>query len=242
MAEFLAEVVDWRWDDFCYAEQSSEYTGYQAAVLSLVRAAAGGKLGAIKLAIDRVDGKVETPVKVEYPRVFFLYPNATSVDGGEEDPDLIEGETSEEEPDEEVDEEENVTLGLRKTLEKMSGESRVLVELILQRKREVEKQIKDGETVVDEQDGKGQAVPLVRSVISANLLRLAEKSNFEAIMEVFDQLDGKLVETIRVLGDDIHISSYVLTAPKGAKKNKEGVYMLEAPQLADTWKEKFSND
>ena len=80
----------------------------------------------------------------------------------------------------------------------------------------------------------------MKSIIAANLIILAnEKGKFEAITELFDQIDGKLVETIRILGEDMYLESYLLEAPHGAQKNKDGVYYLEAPKIANTWSEKF---
>lgn len=233
LGSFLKEVIDWNWKQFCEAEIDTNYTGYQAAVFALIRTCSEGKLGAIKLAIDRVDGKVETPIKFEYPKVFLLFPEAQSVALPAKDdlpPKLTTSEPVKEKPKEEPV--KVTTMTLRQTLQKMAEQKRLLVKLILSRKKEVEMG-----SVADEKN-----IPLVKSVIAANLLNLAEKNNFEAIMEIFDQIDGKLVETIRILGDDLYLSSYALVAPYGARKNKDGVYQLEAPQIAQSWKQRLKKD
>lgn len=242
LGNFLKEVISWNWADFCKAEKDPQYKGYQAAVFALVRTCSDGKLGAIRLAIDRVDGKIETPIKVEYPKVWLLYPEAKTVAelSAPDSPALLPApeDLGEEPPKIEEKEQSAAILTLRQTLEKMANEPRIVIQLILKRKKEIEKDldnIKDGEEVENK-------IPLVKSVIAANLLDLAEQNNFEAITEVFDQIDGKLVETIKILGDDIYLTQYALEAPAGSVKNKDGVYMLEAKELTKTWKQRLSNN
>lgn len=240
LGTFLKKTINWQWDEFVKAEKDTNYTGYEAAVFALIRTASEGKLGAIKLAIDRVDGKVETPIKFEYPKVYLLFPEATSVALPDKDaPMLLTTSEPVQESQSEAEKEEPVkatTLTLRQTLETMAEQKRILVQVILRRKLEVENAFKQNLPFNEKE------VPLVKSVIAANLLNLAEKNNFEAIMEVFDQIDGKLVETIRILGDDLYLSSYSLVAPYGAKKNKDGVYQLAAPQIENSWKQKLKKD
>lgn len=238
LGTFLKEIIDWDWKRFCEAEKDPKYTGYQAAVFSLVRTCSDAKLSAIKLSIDRVDGKVETPIKFEYPKIFFLFPEAQKValPAPGQLPTLTTGEDFDrlnEPPEEEEEPVKLTTMTLRQTLEKMADSPRQVPLLIHDRKKKVER----GETTEEEQ------IPLVKSVIAANLLILAnEKNNFEAITEVFDQIDGKLVETIRILGEDIFLTSYALEAPYGSTKNKDGVYQLMAPQIMDAWKDKLKKD
>lgn len=236
LGNFLGEVINWTWKEFCDAEKDPKYSGFQSSVFALVRACSDGKLSAIKLAIDRVDGKVETPVRVEYPKVWNLFPEATSValpPAGTKVAELPSPDSLPEIPPEVLDEDEPktaATLTLRETLEKMADAPRQVPLLIHEQKKKVE----HGE-VTDEEH-----TPFVKSVICANLLILAnEKHSFEAITEIFDRIDGKLVEVIRLLGDDIFLVYYAAEAPFGAVKNKEGIYMLEAPTVADIWKEKL---
>lgn len=241
---FLHEVIDWQWDKFCKAEADMNYKGYEGAIFSLIRVCSEGKLGAIKTAISRVDGTVETPIKVEYPKVFILYPEATRVAIGpstEETPSLALSapQTTDiiDEPVEPQEEEVHLaTMSLRETLKEMAEAPREVTHKILLRKGEVEQALRQGVDLSEQ----GKQIPLVKSIVAANLLKLAEGGKFEAITEVFDQIDGKLVETIRILGEDMYLNSYVLEAPYGAKKNKDGVYYLEAPQISDTWKAKFN--
>lgn len=241
LGKFLKDVIDWDWAEFCQAEKDVKRTGYQGAVFALIRTCSEGKLGAIKLAIDRVDGKVETPIKVEYPKVWLLFPDAKSV--ALPPPNAPElkalpdpGSLPEVPPEEEPDDQETATASLRETLEKMAEQPRVLTQLILKRKREVEVDVAH---TTDSEDA-DKKIPLVKSVVAANLLHLAiERNNFEAITELFDQIDGKLVETIRILGDDIFLTQYALEAPYGVAKNKDGIFMLKAEEITNQWKEKL---
>lgn len=231
LGNFLREVIDWQWDEFCEAEKDPKYSGLESSVFALVRACSDGKLAAIKLAIDRVDGKVETPIKIEYPRVYVLYPYAETLSLPPSsdaaplslpDPDPL--------PETEKEEPPLATITLRETLEKMADASRQIPLLIHDQKMKAEKGLLD----------KGETIPLVKSVIAANLLILAnEKHSFEAITEIFDRIDGKLVETIRLLGSDIYLTNYGLEAPFNAVRNKDGVYQVESPIVADQWGEKL---
>lgn len=246
LGDFLSEMINLRWDDFCKIENDLDYKGYQGTILSLIRICSEGKLGAIKTAIARVDGTVETPIRVEYPKVFILFPLAEEIalsppsaypmietlpveESGlvEIEPEVVEDQSA-----------QLATLSLRETLIKLSEAPRKMVKLILDRKRETELALADNIDLTS----LGKSIPLVKSVIAANLLKLAEGGKFEAITEVFDQIDGKLVETIKVLGEDMYLSSYVLEAPYGAKRNEDGVYYIEAPQVSDVWKAKFKKD
>lgn len=246
LGKFLKEVISWRWDEFLRAEKDTKYSPLQATVFALIRSCSEGKLGAIKLSIKRVDGALETPIKVEYPRVFFRYPYAKEIRAPETIPGLESGipgvdvPTMDEFDEPEVQTEEDlISYGLRETLNKMADTpDRRIVPLILQKKQEVEEKLKQDRNF----EFPAKSVPAVKSVIAANLLDLAmEQNNFEAITEVFDQIDGKLVETFRFLGDDMFMDQYDEIAPEGAILNEDGVYMLEMKDIANTWEAKFAS-
>lgn len=236
LGEFLREVINWDWYQFCLAERDDKYTGYQSAVFSLVRICSEGKLNAIQGAIERADGKLATPVKFEYPKVYLLYPEATSVAQlaeGEPTPSTTALTLSEPAEQEEKEPINLATASLRETLNEMADQPKQVIPLILNKKIEVEVAIKNNSLMA------GKA-PLVKSVIVANLLHLADKS-YDAIMEIFNQIDGKLVETIKILGEDIYITQYALIAPQGSIKNKDGIYQLEAPNIANQWAENLGS-
>lgn len=244
LGKFLREVMDWEWREFLEADKNAEFTGLQSSVFALVRAAAEGKLAGIKMAIDRLDGKVETPIRVEYPKVFVRYPFATKLAlpteeemANEVTPLLESSETPTPEPlskAEVVDEEPEsaAVLTLRETVEKMAGLKRTLPLVVLDQKARFDM----GRATPDD------PCPLVKSIIAANLLRLVESNDFAAIIEIFERIDGKLTETYRVIGEDITIDSYALEAPFNAKKGADGVYFVQAEAVQNMWAEKLASE
>lgn len=239
LGNFLREVIDWEWDQFCEAEKDRSFSSAEASVFALVRAAADAKLSAIKLAIARIDGQVKTPVKVEYPTAYITFPYAEKLAlppansqavAQLADPEPISLPENEAYPEPEEPQDVLVTLTLRETLRKMADAPRDIPLLIQEQAKAVESGRHLGDT----------KIPMVKSVICAHLMILAnEKHNFDAITEIFDQIDGKLVETIKLLGD-MYLTSYALEAPYNAVKNKDGIYQIEQPIITDIWKQKLA--
>jgi hypothetical protein len=252
---FLREVSNWPWDEFCRAEADKKYTSNQAIIFALIRNAANQKLNAIQMSLNRLDGKLATPVKVEYPSIYYLYPNATGTDYSATHPitgvdhssgvDATAVTTMEDgvitditiiEPEDlgahEKPERDLATMTLRETLTEMADYPRELPDAILKLAQQTEEWIRNANSMPDE-------IPKVKSVVAAALLTLAQTRNMNAITEVFDQIDGKLVETIKVLGEDIFINNYAPIAPPGARKNADGVYQLQAVDAENTWARKL---
>jgi hypothetical protein len=249
LGDFLREVSNWDWETFCLAENDTKYSSNQAMIFGLIRACAMEKLDAIKLALGRLDGKLKTPIRIEMPKVYFLYPNAKLPEGGFSDKMIeiahgrhdifVDDATSSVEvipptPDIEPEEEPDIaTLTLRQTLTKMADHPRQVPEAIITYATATQQWLKgNGEEPIEK--------PMVKSVVAAHLLKLAQERNIDAMSEVFDQIDGKLVETIQVLGEDIYITDYSLTAPDGAYLNSDGVLQLEATQAQDVWTQKLT--
>ena len=248
LGSFLREISNWRWDDFIDAEQDPNYSTNEAIIFSLIRSCAMEQLAAIKIALNRLDGKLKTPVKIEYPKIYFLYPNATplpanvnetpnAIDLQKADVNKIEGtkvvhsnelEIIEAEEPAEPEVLDLATLSLRQTVSKMADYPRTLPEGVIRLATETDQWKKNNGPRPDE-------IPAVKSVVAAHLLQLAQTRNIAAVNEVFDQIDGKLVETIQILGEDIFITRYSLTAPESAYLNADGVLQLEAAQAQDLW-------
>lgn len=249
LGKFLTEVSNWKWDEFLKAEHDPKYTSNQAMIFALVRACAMQKMEAIKMSLNRLDGKLKTPIKIEYPKIFYLYPNAkleeplTKNDVAkilEADPEtpvqIVSGEVLAPPPVAEPEVEPDLpSLSLRQTLTKMSDYPRELPQAIVQLALETEQWMKKNGPPPDE-------IPAVKSVVAAHLLILAQARNIDALGEVFDQIDGKLAEVIQLLGDDIYITSYALTAPPEAKVNKDGVLEVEATVAQDLWANKLGRE
>lgn len=238
LTPFFKEVIEMRWSEFHKMEQGEDHTSAQAVVLAIIRACSKGKLPAIKESLNRIDGKLAEQIEVEYPKFFITYPHAKAIESGVKlDPkkakagppsgknDTFELSTltaaaSEPEP--------LVTGSLRDTLQRMSTEPKSLVTSILDAAADVETR----ESYASDFDPPND--PLVKSVIVAGLLKMAHNGSLNAIFEVFDNLDGKLVDKIKIMGDDVYMTSYDTIAPAGAKK-VNGVYQLEADNTTSVW-------
>lgn len=242
LGPFLREVSNWNWEEFCRAEHDSKYSSNEAIIFALVRACSMEKMEAIKLALNRIDGKLKTPVRIEMPKVFYLFPRAKLtednskqkvIDTGVAEKDALSFETMKNEPDEKEPENDLPSLSLRQTLARMADAPREVPQFVMQFAT-LTQQWLNGKAEEPEEK------PLVKSVVAAHLLKLAQERNIDALSEVFDQIDGKLVETIQILGEDIFITTYSLNAPDGAYLNKDGVLQLEATQAQNIWTEKLS--
>lgn len=237
LGSFLQEVSNMRWDEFWAAERDKSYSSNQAIILSLIRSCTLQKMPAIKMALNRLDGKLVTPVKIEYPKIFYLYPNAKQVEAhtdihvgitaGDIGSDIVQRQDTEE--PEEVD---LPSLSLRETLTKMSDYPRSLPENVIDLARATEESLREQKPLPSE-------IPMVKSVVAAHLLIMAQNQDTNAIAEVFDQIDGKLAETIKLLGDDIYITSYIDIAPANAYVNKDGILQAEAEQVQAVWAAKL---
>lgn len=246
LGNFLREVSNWQWDEFVIAESDKAYTSNQAMIFALIRSCTMQKMDAIKMSLNRLDGKLKTPIKIETPKIFYLFPNATLPEAevveheklpeGEkvshEKAVPITGEVLPPEAEPTMDDNDLPSLSLRQTLTKMADYPRELPEAIIAQ-AEVVHQAVQGKTPMPKE------IPRVKSVVAAHLLILAQARNIDALGEVFDQIDGKLAETIQILGDDLYITSYVANAPPGAYLNEDGVIEIEATVAQNMWAEKL---
>jgi hypothetical protein len=229
LTPFFKEVIEVRWGEFVKMEKEESHTSAQGVVFAIIRACAEGKLPAIKESLNRIDGKLEEQIDVIYPKFYITYPYATAVTSGVKvdgkEVATIEITGSDTPPDPEAP---LVTGSLRDTLTRMSEAPKGLVTNILAAAKEVE--LREG--YAGEVDAGND--PLVKSVIVAGLLKMAHNGNLGAIFEVFDNLDGKLVDVIRILGEDVYLTSYDTIAPQGATK-VDGVYRVEADNTTNKW-------
>jgi hypothetical protein len=248
LGDFLKEVSNWSWDEFVKAEHDNSYTSNEAIIFGLIRSCAMQKLDAIKISINRLDGKLKTPLKIEYPKIYYLYPHASEQKPPTvkvtDDPQtvnevkaIVAGEVLPKriaEPAPEVPDEDDLpSMTFRETLSKMADYPRELPEQIIEFQQLAERYARG-------QGDRPEEIPKVKSVVAAHLLTLAQKRNLDAVGEVFDQIDGKLAETLQIIGEDIFITSYVTTAPDGAELNKDGILQIEAEKAQDLWAQKLS--
>lgn len=220
LSYFLREVLNMRYSEFLEKAKSDEYTANQQAIFELIRAIFRGKLAAIKEAISRIDGNVETPIDIEYPKFYVLYPNAEGIEDGSFDdnlpaviikPDPINLELA----------------GIRDTIREMGETPAGVVDMLIKREQQIPDELKVGHIQ--------QPDPMIKSLVSAHLFKLIQNGSYKAITELLNQIEGKVAETIRLLGDDVFMTSFDKIAPAGAKKNKDGIYQIENRKVTTLW-------
>lgn len=251
LTEGFRAISELRWTDFVELEQSPDATNFDAIITSMARSAMKGNLRAIQSALDRLDGKVAAEIEVEYPKFYVRYPRATRT---ADDPKIID-EVSEVDTklldnivqpvveqnggkisightpkvDNDVfpaladTEEELPTGSLRSVLDKMIDAPKTIVTNILASAEAV-----DGGDI-------SRGNPLVKSVIVAGLMKLVHDGRISAVFEVFDQIDGKVADKIKMLGDDVYLTRFDTIAPAGAVKNADGVYEVVAENVTSAW-------
>lgn len=225
LGDLFREVVDLSWSEFREREKDGTITNEADAVYKLVRATRRkrGGLRATKEAINRLDGKVAEKIEVEYPKFYFVYPNASSSLGETEN--TLSNAPSEEEVLPAVADEPE---------EPPTGSVRAMVEKMLIREKTVPLGIIQAADQIDVHGYSDLGNPKVSAVIAAGLFEMTD-SNPAAIYEIFEQIDGKVADKYKVLGDDIYITKYDEIAPVGAYKNDKGMWQIEIPNVTSTW-------
>ena len=215
------------WTEFVALEQDKTASVDDGVLCSLVRICADtDDIAAIKLAFDRVDGLLETPIEIKVPKFYVRFINAKSIEGGamaiEAGETVLKDKTSDYDP---------ATAKLRETLREMRSMPQDIIKIV----RLTKKHIDEGKT--EKHD------PMVKSVIVANLLRNVQKGRFRAIELVFDQIDGKLTRTITLLGgEDVYVDDYnTLVAPPYSTLDENGYYIAENKIMTAAWLRGFAN-
>lgn len=225
LTEGFQDIIELPWSVFVDIERSDTASNFDSIITALARAASKGNLRAIQAALDRLDGKIATEVDVEYPKFYTLYPNATIIAS---DPSITTvGKLPEPEPapeaEVELSDEELPTGSLRSVLDRMLDSPKTIVDQIL-----------TTAALVDAGD-RTKGDPMVKSVIVAGLMKLVHGGRISAVFEVFDQIDGKVAEKIKILGDDVFMYNYSNIAPAGAEKNEDGIYQIMAENTTNAW-------
>ena len=221
------EIIHTTWDDFVELEKNKSTNVDDFVLTKLIRACADtDDIASIKLAFDRIDGLLETPIEIKVPKFYIRFPNAKELEAGAKaleasgEPEIID--KSKYDP---------ASAKLRETLQEMRTMPRDVIRVVGSYKRKIDK----GEKV--------DHAPMVKSVIVANLLKNVARGRFKAVELVFDQIDGKLTRTISLLGgDDVYVDDYsVLTAPSGSILGEDGVYYAENKLMTTAWLRGFAN-
>ena len=234
LTEGFREIIELRWSKFVELELDKNGSNFSSGVTAIARAASKGNLRAIQIGIDRLDGKIATEIEVEYPQFFMLFPIATMT---VEDDSIIDCTPriaapvvqSVIETTEDI-EAELPTGSLRAVLEKMIDAPRHLVTDILLTAENIDKGVAT------------KSDPYVKSVIVAGFMKLVHDGRIAAVFELFDQIDGKVVDKVKVLGEDVYINSYVSIAPAGAEKNEDGIYQIATDNVTNSWVAKLEQN
>ncbi len=215
------ELIHITWTEFVALETDKTASVDDSVLCSLIRVCADtDDISSIKLAFDRVDGLLETPVEIKVPKFYIRYIKAT-----EQEPGTRQIEAPEDAEKEKASNYNAATAKLRETLVEMRRMPQDVIRLVRLQKRRID----TGKT--PEHD------PMVKSVIVANLLKQVQRGRFKAVELVFDQIDGKLTRTITLLGgEDVYIDNYTETiAPAHATLDKKGVYVAENKAMTNIW-------
>lgn len=221
------ELIHMNWSDFVFLEHDKSASVDDGVLCSLIRICADtDDIAAAKLAFDRVDGLLETPIQVKVPKFYTRYIKATEIEPGAKA--IGAPESSETKQTSNYD---PATAKLRETLQEMRAMPQDVIRVV----RGYKKRIDEGKEVKHD--------PMVKSVIVANLLRNVQKGRYRAIELVFDQIDGKLTRTITLLGgDDVYVDDYsTLIAPAEATKDESGCYIAENTLMTTAWLRGFAN-
>lgn len=221
LGDKFKEIIHLPWDDFVKLEKDKSVSIDDYAIVSLIRLTADtDEVNAAKLSFDRIDGVQDTPVAFDIPKFYIRYPNAKESEQSE----AREIEAGDKKTEVKTDY-DPATAGLRDTLREMRAMPQQVIGLILKVKNAIDK----GQNV-STSNGK---IPQVKHVIVANLLKNVGKGRFRAIELVFDQIDGKLTRTIRLIGgQDIFVDDFnTLIAPAGSVLI-DGVWHYEDKKMA----------
>lgn len=223
------EVIQLTWDQFIKLEKNRNATVEDTVICALVRLCADtDDISAAKTAFDRIEGLQETPIDINVPKFYVRYMNAEEVEPSEKQ---IAAPESAEEKKKKV-KIDPATIKLRATLKEMRGLPKQVVSLVLNNKR------------LTEEGKQAQTIPSVKAVIVANLLKNVKKGRLRAIDLVFDQIDGKLIRTITLLGgEDVYVDDYLETvAPAGSVKDETGKYVFENKAMSTAWLRGFAKN
>lgn len=226
LKERFEEIIHMTWGDFCVLEQDRGASVDDGVLCSLIRVCADtDDIAAIKLAFDRVDGLLETPIQIKVPKFYIRYIKAKEIEPGTK-----QIEAADDAKADKASTYDPATAKLRETLREMRSMPQDVIRAVKLYKKRVE-------------DGKQpKHDPMVKSVIVANLLKNVQRGRFRAIELVFDQIDGKLTRTITLLGgEDVFVDDYTtLIAPAHATKDKDGYYIAENKLMNAAWIRGFS--
>lgn len=222
----FTEIIHLSWGEFIVLEQNTSASVDDTVLCSLVRACTDtDDISATKLAFDRIEGLLETPIDIKVPKFYIRFPNAKEIEG-----DVAAIEAPESTKKEKASNYDPATAKLRETLREMRKMPKDVIRVVRLYKRRIERGVP-----VDPE-------PKVKAVIVANLLKNVQKGRYKAIELIFEQIDGKLAKTIKLLGgEDVYVDDInTLIAPTGSILGDDGVYYAENKAMTTAWLRGFA--
>lgn len=230
MEDQFRKIINLHYGDYLIKRDSDTSSDWDL-LASIVEVCNDGDMNGIKLAFDRIEGIQATPLKFDVPKFYIRYTNATSKlelgPGVENEQRTI---TSSKLMTAEDAQKEIETMGLRKVLGVMRHMPKTLPYAIKLEAESLERKHKTGVNVA----GMGQ---LVKTIMVAGLLRMAQNGNSRAIGMVFDQIEGKLMRVITLLnGEDVYVDNVIDTvAPAHAIQDENGIWVADDKKMEMIW-------
>lgn len=233
MTAFLKEIIHWTWTEMMTLQYDPRTLGIHSTVMGIIKLCASGNMNSIKLLLNRLEGKVETPINIIKPKVYLRYPNATNIAeleayAKEQASQSNDSDTKRKRQTNSQRKRLNVAeMGLGQTVKAMLTVPVDVPTQILKQKMLVEQDMENGH--------KPDHSPYVKSVIAASIIHNANfDNNYDALQVLLERVEGKVEENIRIIGDDIFIDQYAETAPLGSVLIN-GQWCFESAQIADKW-------
>jgi len=229
LKERFESLIHLTWSEFLEIEKGKNTTVDDGVLCKLIRICAEtDDIAAAKLAFDRIDGIQETPIKIDVPKFYTRYVNATKLEAGPKTKAIGAAKDPSETAKSNYD---PATAKLRETLREMRDMPQQIIGVVLRQKKNIDA----GKPTPHN--------PMVKSVIVANLLKNVSRGRFRAIELVFDQIDGKLTKTITLLGgEDVYVDDPIPTiAPAHSSKDENGYYVAENKEMTAAWLRGFAN-
>lgn len=219
----LNELSQLSWNEYMQIRDDKEISAFTHTIIAIIKKCTqkNPSITLIREAFNRLNGKPEKTIIIKVPKQYIIYPYAErlatqkEVDGNLiKDKDLVVAPTDESDKD-------MPTGALRQMLRLLGKMPISTCEMVLASKKRCETQpVPNNES------------PKVGAVIIANLLINGVMGNTLALLELFDQIDGKMADIVNIGGTEpIYITSYDLVAPMEATKNSDGVWFVEKKMI-----------
>lgn len=237
MNTFLGTIIHWTWADLEAMKYDPDTSSLYRVILGIINMCADGKVTAIRTVFDRIEGKVETPISIIKPKIYTRYPYA---ENGEELQAFLDHQAKAREANKgqttRTKRKSNLniqTASLSDVLKNMLLHSMDVPVKIIASKKATERAFRDNDFSAL------KTAPYVKSVVAASLLTNANIANDEsAINVILERIEGKVEQTVKIVGEDIFIDNYSAKAPLGSELIN-GSWAYSNERSIDQWTNGF---